>query len=150
MRITSANRWIRTAAAALAVVVVTAVPALGITYLGADAFSLGGTQVSSADGLLAFDGPASTLARHQAAQKVATQAKQTEEAVTVVSDWEYTDTKQALQNYFAQYNAALQFDLQLILLGIDPGSVFLFYFFFQVPQLNVTLSNIIANISPGT
>jgi hypothetical protein len=152
MRNLSINRWARLAASAAAVVVLAAVPALGITCLAKDAFSLTGTQVSSVEGLLAFDAPAATLASHQVANQTIARAKQDQEAVTTLNNWEYTSLfsqLQALQNAeLAQINAAFA-AASVPGANIDQivGALLFEIFFVDFPLLvSITTQ---ASVSPG-
>jgi len=90
------GRYLRVIASALSVLVLAAVPALGITRLGGDALSSWGARDGSpGGGPLTFDAPAATVARHKApeAKHVPAGAKVDPASVVELTDWTFTDTR---------------------------------------------------------
>jgi len=96
------GRGVRLFASALSVLVLAAVPALGITRLGADALSSwalpGPDQVAGLSaGPLTFEAPSTVLAGYQTAEEAhRALAKANQEGVTELTDWTFTLT--AAQN----------------------------------------------------
>src|SRR5205823_5436182 len=89
------GRCLRVIASALSVLVLAAVPALGITRLGGDALSSWGARDGAPGGPLTFDAPAATLAQHKPApaQPGTARAKSDPASVVELTDWTFTDTR---------------------------------------------------------
>lgn len=90
------GRCLRVIASALSVLVLAAVPALGITRLGGDALSnWGAPDGSPGGGPLTFDAPAATVAQHKApeANRGPAGAKGGPASVVELTDWTFTDTR---------------------------------------------------------
>jgi len=99
-------RCLRVVASALSVLVLAAVPALGITRLGGDALSSWGTRDGSPDGgLLTWDTPASPVA--------APEAKTERASVVELTDWTFTDTRSDVLALIALEQSQVTFDQQL-------------------------------------
>jgi len=93
------GRCLRVIASALAVLVLVAVPALGITHFGGAALASWGRAGSPEGGslvesLLPFDAPAVPVAEHQALAEASRKAEAAREAATELTDWSFTQNKQ--------------------------------------------------------
>jgi hypothetical protein len=111
------GRGVRLFASALSVLVLAAVPALGITRLGADALSSwalpGPDQVAGLSaGPLTFEAPSTVLAGYQTAEEAhRALAKANQEGVTELTDWTFTLTN-AQNSVLAAFLFTGSFDFQ--------------------------------------
>jgi len=109
------GRYLRVIASALSVLVLAAVPALGITRLGGDALSSWGARDGSPGGPLTFDAPAATVARYKApeAKRVPAGTKADPASIVELSDWTFTDTRSDVTALIVLEQGQAAFDQQL-------------------------------------
>jgi hypothetical protein len=134
------GRWVGGVASALAVLVLAAVPALGITRLGGEALSSWGAKegspgaISLAAGLsspgpLTFEAPAATVrALKEEGQRSLARANPAQERVTDLKDWTYTaasaDTIQLFENTILTEQAYQAYDVFIVQMGLQQGRSF--------------------------
>jgi hypothetical protein len=112
------GRCLRVIASSLSVLVLAAVPALGITRLGGDALSSWGARDGGPDGgPLTFDAPASAVAQRQPAPGEADRgpagARSDRAAVVDLNDWAFTDTRSDVTALIVLEQGQVAFDNQL-------------------------------------
>jgi len=115
------GRCLRVIASALSVLVLAAVPALGITRLGGDALSNWGARDGGPGaGPLTFDAPAATLARHQpgAVQRGPARATSDPASVVELTDWAFTDTRSDVTALIVLEQGQAAFDQQLAAVAV--------------------------------